>query len=193
MTTRLLLIRHGETELSGRFCGHLDPALNESGRRQSKELEAALAEDMLDAVYCSDLQRASALGETLAASRALRCQSSAGLREIYFGEWEGLDWSSIERHDPELAARWLAAFPYLPAPGAEEFSAFENRVLAEVKSICSRPEARVAIVTHAGVIRVLLQNLVRFSTKQAWEQPVPLCSALRLNRDGESGRWRLVQ
>lgn len=193
MTTELLLIRHGETELSGKFCGHLDPALSESGRRQSKELAAALAGEMLEAVYCSDLQRASTLGKALAASRALHCRPTAALREIYFGEWEGLDWSSIEGRDPEIAARWLAAFPYLLAPGAEEFSTFETRVLTEVSSICLRPEARVAIVTHAGVIRVLLQHLARLSTKQAWEKPVPLCFAVRLNRAGDSDRWRMVQ
>lgn len=192
MTTNLLLIRHAETDFAGSFCGHLDPPLNPRGRHQAIELVASLASDTINAVYSSDLQRALDVATALAGSKTLSCRSSAALREIYFGQWEGLDWRSIERRDPETAARWLAGFPQIPAPGGEEFGPFEQRVLAEIAHICSNPERCIAIVTHVGVLRRLLQHLANFSAQQTWDRPFPFCSVLRLTLAADSNMWRLV-
>ena len=193
MTTELLLIRHGETAMSGLYCGQLDPALCARGQQQSLALVASLAHQALDAIHSSDLQRASALAAMLASSKGVPCQTDPALREMHFGAWEGLHWSAIEQLDAPLAANWLADFPHLTAPGAEQFSIFERRVLDRVLVICSGPGARAAIVTHAGVMRVVLQHLARCSFQQAWQQPIPLCSTLRLTRDAGSNAWRLIQ
>jgi len=192
MISNLLLIRHAETEFAGTFCGHLDPPLSPLGREHAFELVRSLATSTIDAVYSSDLQRASDTGTALAASKGLTCQTSARLREMHFGAWEGLDWASIERRDPDAAAHWIAAFPQLPAPGGEAFSVFEQRVVAEIEKICSHPKRSVAILTHAGVLRVLLQHLAKLTMEQTWESPFPFCCVLRLTRLGTSDRWSLL-
>jgi len=192
VTTELLLIRHAETELAGTFCGQLDPPLNPRGRQEAVELVKSLAAETIHAVYSSDLQRAFDVGTALAESKGLSCRSAPALREIYFGAWEGLDWKNIERRDPEIAAAWLARFPRLSAPGGESFHAFEQRVLAEITYICSQREASIAIVTHAGVIRLLLQRLARLNEEQTWERPLPFCSVLRLTRVDDSDIWGLI-
>jgi len=58
--TRLMLIRHGETDLNRqrKYCGHSNPPLNKTGFDQSKKIKAYLKNCRFDAVYCSDLQRA---------------------------------------------------------------------------------------------------------------------------------------
>ena len=67
-TTRILLARHGETEWNrlGRWQGHADPPLNDTGRQQAETLAAQLDDDGIAAVYSSDLRRAS---ETAGSSR----------------------------------------------------------------------------------------------------------------------------
>lgn len=191
MTAELLLIRHAETDLAGTFCGQLDPPLNLRGRQEAIELVQSLAGETMHAVYSSDLQRAFDVGAALAESKGLSCQPAAALREIYFGAWEGLDWKNIEKRDPEIAAVWLARFPRLSAPGGESFKAFEQRVSAEITYICAQAERTVAIVTHAGVIRMLLERLAKLNQEQTWERPLPFCSVLRLTRVGNSDSWSL--
>ena len=56
--SRVLFIRHAETEMAGRYCGHSDPDLNAQGRAQLTRLSRLLAEEMLETVYSSDLRRA---------------------------------------------------------------------------------------------------------------------------------------
>jgi len=34
--SRVLFIRHAETEMAGRYCGHSDPDLNAQGRAQHR-------------------------------------------------------------------------------------------------------------------------------------------------------------
>ena len=66
------------------------------------------------------------------------------LREIGFGQWEGLTWKEIERRDDAYARRWITEYPRLPAPDGENFRDFERRVLDEVKFMFMEAEAEVA-------------------------------------------------
>ena len=45
-----------------------------------------------------------------------------------FGEWEGLNWDEVSKRDAAYAERWMAEYPWLPAPGGEDFSSFRKRV-----------------------------------------------------------------
>ncbi len=109
--SRVLFIRHAETEMAGRFCGHSDPELNTQGWMQVAALAQQLSAEPIDTVYSSDLRRARSTAEAIAAVRELpRCLRPA-LREIDFGQWEGLRWEQIEQLDPEYARRWVALYP----------------------------------------------------------------------------------
>jgi broad specificity phosphatase PhoE len=58
--TRLLLVRHGETDWNaeGRLQGQTDRPLNDFGRRQARQLAEQLESEELEAIYSSDLARA---------------------------------------------------------------------------------------------------------------------------------------
>ena len=64
--SRVLFIRHAETEMAGRFCGHSDPELNAQGRMQLTSLAHQLSAEPIDTVYSSDLRRASATAQAIA-------------------------------------------------------------------------------------------------------------------------------
>jgi alpha-ribazole phosphatase len=174
--SRILFIRHAETEMAGRFCGHSDPDLNAQGRAQLMDLARLLSAETIEGVYSSDLRRAQSTAQAIAAARSIPLSLRPALREIDFGQWEGLSWAQIEDRHPEYSRKWAAGYPHHPAPGGEEFDAFKARILGEVNHLLDR--GPVAVVTHAGVLRVVLQHLCGCSEREAWKQTREYCCVI---------------
>jgi alpha-ribazole phosphatase len=180
--SEILFIRHAETDMSGTFCGRSDPELNARGHLQLVELINNLSAENFDVVYSSDLRRAHTTARAIAQAFGRDCHVRSALREIDFGQWEGLTWKEIELQYETYARRWIAEYPHLPAPGGESFRDFERRVLDEVKFLSMEAETegrRIAVVTHAGVLRTVLCALHGCSDYDAWEQTRPYCSIVR--------------
>jgi alpha-ribazole phosphatase len=178
----LLLIRHAERDMAGTFCGHSDPELNTRGRAQLAGLIGRLRMDQIGVVYTSNLRRAHTTGRAIAEAFGVDCRVRRALREINFGQWEGITWSEIERRDNAHARRWVEEYPSLPAPDGESFHDFEQRVLDEVKVLSLKAETAgcaIAVVTHAGVLRTVLCALQGCSEEHAWEQTKSYCSVVR--------------
>jgi alpha-ribazole phosphatase len=185
MIETLLFIRHAETDFAGRFCGHSDPSVNERGLRQIEELIETLRTEFagarsIDAIYASDLARALSTADAIGREFELSPIKVPELREIGFGEWEGLSWAEIESRDHVYARQWSEAYPYLPAPDGELFEAFQSRVLSEVKRILAMASHNcAAVVTHAGVMRVVLRSLCGLEEQEAWKRTKAYCSMFR--------------
>lgn len=180
--SELIFIRHAETDMAGTFCGHSDPELNARGRAHLAELINRLRAENFGVVYSSDLRRAHTTGRAIAEWFGVDCHGRFGLREIDFGKWEGLTWREIERQDEAYARRWIAERPRLPAPNGEDFRDFEQRVLNEVRFLSMEAEANgrdIAVVTHAGVLRVVLCGLHGCTEDDAWERTRSYCSIVR--------------
>ena len=204
----LLFIRHPETDMAGTFCGHIDPRLNAAGHRQIRILIEGLHAEPITYVVSSDLQRASTAAKAIADFFAVPCLLRRELREIGFGEWEGRTWDQIESLDANFARQWLEHFPSLTPPGGEPFNDFETRVLGEINLLMQPSESGlIAVVTHAGVMRVVLQNLCGFDataagaltkqycssfrcTRKAHEDPTP-AGASRMTHKGRTSTWPL--
>ena len=176
--TGLLFIRHAETDMAGTFCGHSDPSINARGQRQVAHIVSSLMPETFDEIYSSDLRRAIETATGLSQAFAASVTTTDGLREIHFGDWEGLTWTEIESRDAEYARQWIEAFPALPAPNGEPFASFEARVLREVDHLLSLADTRrIAVVTHGGVMRVVLRTLLSYDEQQAWDMTKPYCSS----------------
>ena len=165
---KVVLIRHVETDLAGTFCGHSDPDLNAAGEDGLRSLLDEVAPLGITRIYSSDLRRASrtaiAIGELVGAPVELR----PGLREIFFGLWEGLRWEEVQQRYPHEAELWLRGLSTRCAPGGEEYRDFTARVAAEFKLvIANRNRARPAVVTHRGVIEYALTRFFGLSEVDA--------------------------
>ena len=171
-----VFIRHAETDMAGTFCGHADPPINARGRAQVDDLIASLGSQSFDAIYSSDLRRAVETATPIANVYALPCTTTPLLREIDFGKWEGMTWAQIEEHDAEFARRWLADFPALAAPQGEPYAAFRRRVLQQVNQLLPLAgDMRIAVITHAGVMRVVLRDMMGRTEQEAWTLTKPYC------------------
>jgi alpha-ribazole phosphatase len=177
--SRVFFIRHAETDMAGRFCGHSDPDVNARGLMQLSQLAHLLSAEAIDEIYSSDLRRAKSTAEAIAAARNIPLSLRPALREIDFGRWEGLNWEQIELRDPDYARKWIAGYPQLSAPSGESFQSFEERILQEVNHLLDSSRGPMAVVTHAGVLRVVLRHLCGCSDEEAWQQTRPYCCVVR--------------
>jgi alpha-ribazole phosphatase len=176
-TPRLLVIRHAETDMAGTFCGHSDPPLNSRGYKQLTKLLAVMKNKEIKAVYSSDLRRGRTTAKALAVSLNLPFSSISNLREIDFGDWEGATWDQVERMNSAVAQRWLDSYPNSHAPNGEASEHFSERVLTEVNRISTVARlGSVALVTHAGVMRVVLTRLCGIDDQEAWRLTADYCS-----------------
>ncbi len=181
---RLLLIRHGETDwnASGRYQGQMDIPLNEAGVEQARILGHRLRNELsrptepgaptgsIDAIYASDLARAWQTAEIVGAACGLTPRPEPRLRELSFGEWQGLTYQEIGERDPEALAAWNHDRVNGRPPGGESLGAMAARVSDLLDDV--RREIRdgnVALISHGGTIRVILCVLLEHPLATYWQ------------------------
>ena len=147
---RIYVARHGQTDsnVEHRLQGATDVPLNETGRRQARELASRLAGVTLDAIYSSTLQRSRQTAEALKGRAPL--EALAGLNEQSLGAFEGLYLDGREpRREAEFERR--RADPDDRLDGGESANQHFARVKAAVQTIRDRhPRGSVLIVAHGG-------------------------------------------
>jgi ribonuclease H / adenosylcobalamin/alpha-ribazole phosphatase len=158
--TRLLLLRHGQTELSvqRRYSGRGNPDLTEVGRRQAEAAAGYLAQrGGIAAVVSSPLQRAYDTAAAAAKALGLDVTVDDDLIETDFGAWEGLTFTEAAERDPELHRRWLRDTSSTP-PGGESFEDVLTRVCrARERIIAAHQGATVLVASHVTPIKMLLR------------------------------------
>ena len=170
----IFAIRHGETDWNadGRLQGQTDIPLNEKGVAQAELMACGLQDLSLDAVYSSDLLRASQTAEKLTQTLGIGLQKHAGLRERHFGSFQGMTFAQVEATYPTEAKCWRDRTPdFIPGGSREEgesLQAFSDRVLQTLDAIALEYQGqKIAIVTHGGVLDVIY----RAATKTPIQAP----------------------
>jgi len=174
--SRLLLVRHGDTELNSRerYWGHTDVKLSGAGLEQAEKLRDRLAGERIDVIYTSDLERAWLTAKIIAEKHQLEVTICPELREFNFGAVEGLNFDEISRLHPELAEFWASQNPKLRFPDGESLGDLRRRVSRFRQRLEKHtPEETILIVAHAGALRIMLCQLLGIG-QHHWRQ-------LRLN------------
>jgi broad specificity phosphatase PhoE len=167
--SRLILVRHGETEgeSSIRYHGRTDVALSELGREQMRLAARAIHSPRtieFGQVFSSPLVRASE-GARIVAGDSVSLITIEEFAEVHFGLFEGLTAAEIRERYPEEYARWNTdrLAPTFSYPGGESRAAFADRVERGLERMLSHwtPRDRDALlVAHRGVIRAIVRKLV---------------------------------
>lgn len=168
--TRVLLVRHGETDwnLQTRLQGHTDIPLNATGRWQAAQLGRVLAGEPLDAVYSSDLVRALHTAAEIACATGAPLRPETELRERRFGCFEGMTYAEIEARWPGDARRWRLREPGFGPEGGENLIDFHARCVGAAERLAARhPGGSIALVAHGGV----LDSLYRAATRVPLDAP----------------------
>ena len=170
--SRLLLVRHGITEFNShrRFAGYSDVALSAAGYRQVEGLRDRLASEEIEAVYSSDLKRALVTAEVISSGRKLDIITCAELREINYGDAEGLTFEELSRLYPEVAESCTNVSLQMKFPGGESFEGFierTNKFLDKLEK--HAPEQTILIVSHSGPLRLLVCSLLAVDPCHWWQ------------------------
>ena len=169
---RLLLVRHGETAWNrdGRYQGQTDVPLSEMGLAQAQALAERLAREKLDAIYSSDLQRARQTAAAIAAPLGLAVRPDRRLRELCFGQWEGLTYRQVVERYPEARAFWETHDLYVAPPGGEsrmQMLARLQQLLADIRQ--ESPDQSVVLVAHGGPLKLLVCLAIGLAPSHYWQ------------------------
>jgi len=154
--TRLVLCRHGEPEAAGigRFCGAIDVELSPQGCAEAEALASSVSADV---IYTSPLRRCIETARPLAVRLGVEPIVEPRLREIDFGEFDGVAYDEAEQRWPDLYASLLRDPTAMRFPGGESYADVRVRACEVLTEILDRHDgATVAAFVHAGVIRTLL-------------------------------------
>lgn len=153
---RIDLLRHGACSGGSIFRGQIDVPLTDEGWAQMTRGLEELAGSW-DRIVTSPLGRCQAFATQLGFDEKLPVSSSAGIREIGFGEWEGQPVDKIWTEQKALCDAWSRDPDKYSPPGGELFTSFRSRVLHTICDLSVRYSGEsLLLVTHGGVIKLLL-------------------------------------
>ena len=160
---KIFLLRHGAVQSPERgkhYIGQLDLLLDDLGRNQAHVWANYFSDMGLKNIYSSDLSRCLETAQIIGDRCAIEPRALADLREICLGAWEGHSFDKIRTLYPEeFLYRGDHITDHRP-PGGECFRYLQARVWPIFQKIIHQRSGRVLIVTHAGVIRVLICKLL---------------------------------
>lgn len=184
-STEILLIRHGEStwNAEGRWQGQGDPPLSARGRAQAEALADTFATHGIEILISSDLLRAQQTAQILAARTGLEVLLEPRFRELAVGCWTGCVHDEIRARFPEDFARFFEGDADLRPGGGETFREMQRRVVEALQAVrAAHAMRRVAIVTHRGVIRALLPQVLPDNAEMIWFDPPAIPTPSQLLR-----------
>ena len=189
--TRIIAIRHGETawNVDSRLQGHLDIPLNDVGLWQARQAALALADEPIDAIYSSDLQRAWVTARAIAETTQAPLTAHQGLRERSFGVLQGHTFEELEAKEPEQAYRWRKRDPAFAPEGGESLITLRERITATTHALAAQHMGgQIVLVAHGGVLDVLYRAATRqdIQAPRTWQLGNAAINRLLWTPDGLS-------
>jgi len=157
----VLVLRHGNTQFNSspggspeRIRGWIDVPLDEEGVQQAQAAAAKIGRLPLKRIVSSDLQRAAATAQAVAAVAGVPLETSADLRPWNLGAYAG---QPIEQVKPRLD-ELMVKYPRVNAPGGESYAQFLQRFLTKLASLMQEAEASpddgfIVAVAHTRNLR----------------------------------------
>ena len=194
--TEFILVRHGQTiwNSQGRWQGWLNSPLSELGIQQAQVARDALAVVPLEAAYCSDTGRAKQTAEIILEHHKLALTEVEGLREKYYGKWEGLNVAEIDanypgtRFDENRDTRATHR-----APDGETMVEVRARVKVFLTDLAAKERGRrVLLVAHSGVVRAVDSLCSDLHFDDIWHRTPPNACMMVFQVDAE-GQFHMVK
>ena len=191
--TTIDLLRHGEPIGGRKFRGSVDDPLSEKGWAQ---MRAAVGNHCpWHSIVSSPLARCADFAQEIAGRHGLPLSLNEGLREFSFGAWDGRAVADVEAEQPEALNRfWGDPVNYAP-PDAEPLDEFRSRITATWATILEQAYGRqVLVITHGGVMRMVLCHLLEIPLRRFWRLHVPYAglSRIKIRRLGEQAEPQVL-
>ena len=189
--TTIYLIRHGEAEgnLYRRCQGHYNSLITDNGFKQINALAKRFEDIPIDAVYSSDLFRATTTAKAICKPKGLKLFVDPRLREVGTGEWEDVPWGALERQDSESLSRFTACDESWSVPGSDTYPGVRTRMRTALSEIAARHEGQtVAVISHGSAIRTFVSSCMGLPIHS-----VPHCDNTAVAKlEAENGNFTVI-
>ncbi len=166
LTTSIDLLRHGVTENSQRYCGSTNYPLTALGWTQMWHTVNSQSTQWQH-IVTSPLARCADFAHAMEQHHSIPVTQDDRIREIHFGDWEDRSSAELMHTDADALSRfWQNPFDY-PPPNGEHLLDFEARVLSAWEDIQQKFHGKkVLLITHGGVIRMIVCHILQHPLKR---------------------------
>lgn len=181
------ILRHGEPEGGEILRGRIDPPLTERGWQQMRHATGLQPDTPhippWDSIISSPLQRCSAFAKVAAEQLGLSgtLQIDENWAEIDYGDWDGMplaEWRVAAASQFKAFRNDLTA---LQPPNGEAYTDFRDRVLSAWERLMTLPNgSHVLLVTHGGVMRVILPTVLGMPLNASFPLHIPFATISRI-------------
>jgi len=158
--TNVILVRHGQADFphDRLYCDDReDPGLSEQGREQAAEAGRMLADQAIDVLIASPMQRTRLTAEAIGTHHGLTPVFDARLKERPFGIWDGLYFDAIARDYPEQFKEWKRnPVGFVPEGGETIRDHYERVTTALADHVEAHRGQTIVVAAHVGPIRMVV-------------------------------------
>ncbi len=182
--TSFFLIRHGHTEPVEHGRLYNDPAveLTERGIEQAHQIADWLAKQEFECLLSSCAKRVVSTAKIVSDRLNIEAEVIPDLNEWDVGAWEGSSYLEVKKNKPDEYFHWVADPIENKPPQGESIRDLYNRsVLVLDKMIESHPGKKIALISHAGVIRAIIAHALGMPLNNFWRVNIPAGSISRVD------------
>ena len=168
---KLILVRHALTvdNQKSRLSGHIDSSISEEGKERIDKITNYLKDFDIDKIYTTTSSRTKDTVKKLSELKSIEIIEKESLKEISFGDFEGLTFDEIKDKYPKEFQDMIEKGYEYKYPNGESLIDSYNRVCIELDNIISNNDNRtILICSHGGTIRNIITYLISNSYKYHW-------------------------
>ena len=167
---KLILVRHALTvdNQKSRLSGHIDSSISEEGKEQIDKITNYLKDFDIDKIYTTTSSRTKDTVKKLSELKFIEIIEKESLKEISFGDFEGLTFDEIKDKYPKEFQDMIENGYEYKYPNGESLIDSYNRVCIELDNIISNNDRTILICSHGGTIRNIITYLISNSYKYHW-------------------------
>ncbi len=183
MKTRLIIVRHGETEYNTqkKYQGQSESPLTERGREQAGCAAERLRNEKIDIIYSSPLSRALDTAKIIRGPKNIEITTDRRLAEIKCGEWEGVVFDELKERYPQEMDTWLNRPTLHRMPGGETLADVKARADELLAEILQKHEGEtILIVTHVILVLLLMIRFAGENIEDIWSTPKQLNASINI-------------
>ena len=189
----LIAVRHGETDFNAerRMQGHLDVPLSETGRVQAQAAAARLADESIDKIYSSDLQRALETARIIREGREIELVTDLRLREFHMGTFQGMTLSEAREKHGDAWERFFIHDADFALPGGQSRNQKQVEIASFMEEVVrSQAGGRMLVVTHGGILIAMLRHVLGIPASHYFRVSIENTGIQRFRYKNET--WQLV-
>jgi len=170
--TRLILVRHGQTDWSNinRIQGEVDIPLNSEGLRQAKSVASQTSGEKIDAIFSSQLSRSYVTAEEIARHQKLKVRRLKELNELNQGLWQGLLLTEVKKRYKKQYNLWRQDPTLVQPPKGESIKEAYDRVITLVQKLIDKfPKKTICVVSHEIITGLIKCHFEGLDLKTMWD------------------------